>query len=510
MTGRVAHLLLALLTCTNLMLMLGCAGSSSNLATMVEQVRPAVVRIQTNSGSGSGVIFDSTSEGGALVLTNSHVVDRAGYISVEVEDSATYRGYLQGVDYGIDLAVLSICCGKFKELAFGDVSKLKPGSEVVAMGYPLDLPGAASITRGIVSAIRLVGDTEIIQMDAPINPGNSGGPLLSASGEVLGINTFTIGKEGLGFAVSEREVQMVLPEITGDRVLAAAKPTSTPGRDATPGTPERPAGVAGTDREALLALYNSVGGDQWEHQGDWTTDRPIGQWTGVTTNDQGWVIELHLPVGPIEPDGDKIRGVIPPELGNLTELRKLAISGHIFQNELTGPIPPELGNLTNLETIIIVGGKLTGPIPAELGNLTNLEGLVIRHNDLTSIPPEIANLVNLRSLVLWDNEITGPIPPELGKLTNLERINFGSNELTGHVPTELANLTKLQYLNLAGNKLTGELPQSFTRLIQLASFSYYDNRGLCAPLNPSMQGWLLRIPEVSGEFAKRRPTCPRQ
>ena len=237
MTGRLATLLLVFLVCISLVLLLGPACSPPDLATMVERVRPGVVRIDTWEGAGSGVIFDTTSEGGALVLTNYHVIDGPGRVTVEVEDSATYRGHRQGYDADMDLAVVSICCGKFKKLSFGDVSKLKPGSEVVAIGYPLDLPGAASITRGIVSAIRSKGDFEIIQMDAPINPGNSGGPLLSASGEVLGINTFTIGSEGLGFALSERTVQMALPEIKGDRLIAvaaAARLTPTPGRDATP------------------------------------------------------------------------------------------------------------------------------------------------------------------------------------------------------------------------------------------------------------------------------------
>ena len=199
-----------------------------DLATMVEQIRPGVVRVETHDRSGSGVIFDTTSEGGALVLTNYHVVEGDGRISVEVEDSANYRGSLQGFDADFDLAVVNICCGEFKKLSFGDVSKLKPGSEVVAIGYPFGIPGEVSITRGIVSAIRSEGDFEIIQMDAPINPGNSGGPLLSASGEVLGINTFAIGTEGLGFALSERTVQIVLPELKRGGRFVSSAPTATP------------------------------------------------------------------------------------------------------------------------------------------------------------------------------------------------------------------------------------------------------------------------------------------
>ena len=91
---------------------------------------------------------------------------------------------------------IEICCNDFKTLEFGDVSDLQSGSQVIAIGYPLDLPGEASVTRGIVSAIRSNREFETIQIDAPINPGNSGGPLVSERGKVLGINTFGIRSDG--------------------------------------------------------------------------------------------------------------------------------------------------------------------------------------------------------------------------------------------------------------------------------------------------------------------------
>ena len=189
---------------------------------MIEQVRPGVVRIDTWDGSGSGVIID-TLDDGALVLTNYHVVENAIQIDVVVEDRDTFEGYLSGYDPAIDLAVLTICCGNFQSLPFGNVSDIRPGSEALAMGYPLDIPGGATVTRGIVSAIRPVGDFEVIQVDAPMNPGNSGGPLLSPTGEVLGINTVKVsGAEGLGFALSERMVKAALPELLKPERLAAS------------------------------------------------------------------------------------------------------------------------------------------------------------------------------------------------------------------------------------------------------------------------------------------------
>ena len=181
---------------------------------MVESVRPSVVRIETTTGSGSGVIFRKENQT-AYIVTNWHVVSGAGYVKVTVNDSHTYdKGLVHGTNEEKDLAVVSICCDStFKAVEFGDVSALNPGDEVIAMGYPLGtlIEGEATITRGIVSALRYDDycNCDIIQTDAAINPGNSGGPMFSLDGKIVGINTFRIEEthsgrpvEGLGFAVS--------------------------------------------------------------------------------------------------------------------------------------------------------------------------------------------------------------------------------------------------------------------------------------------------------------------
>lgn len=208
------------------------------LSEMVKQVRPAVVRIQTMTSGGTGVIFETQGRTG-YVITNQHVVEGAAEVSVTVNDATTYTGRVLGTDPLRDLAVVSICCGSFRALAFGDASRLEPGDEVVAIGYALGLSGEASITRGIVSAMRYDSryQSNVIQTDAAINPGNSGGPMLSMSGEILGINTFrreeTDGGrpvEGVGFAVSGTTVQQRIPTLK----IAQAAPTPTPTRPPDP------------------------------------------------------------------------------------------------------------------------------------------------------------------------------------------------------------------------------------------------------------------------------------
>ena len=195
------------------------------------------MRIKTDQGSGSGVIFQTEPQGSALVLTNYHVIEGAGNVDVVAGDSLSYPGALRGFDAYRDLAVLAICCGRFQAMSFGDIGTLKAGSEVVAMGYPLELSGAATVTRGIVSAIRYDTDYRswVVQTDAPINPGSSGGPLFSRAGRVVGINTYKVeytesGRptEGLGFAVSEWTVQAILPELLLGSMIGFPTPTPIP------------------------------------------------------------------------------------------------------------------------------------------------------------------------------------------------------------------------------------------------------------------------------------------
>ena len=129
--------------------------------------------------------------------------------------------------------MVKICCGSFSKLPFGDADSLEPGDEVIAIGYALGLSGEATITRGIVSAVRYDDShqSDVIQTDAALNPGNSGGPLLPMSGRIMGINTFGYAGpevESLGFAISVKTVQQEIPSLRTGR--PAATPTPTPSR----------------------------------------------------------------------------------------------------------------------------------------------------------------------------------------------------------------------------------------------------------------------------------------
>ena len=204
-------------------------------------------------------------------------------------------------------------------------------------------------------------------------------------------------------------------------------------------------GLPNCSEVALTALYNATGGANWTNDTKWLSDRPLGEWYGVTTDDRGRVTEVNLHL-------NGLVGMVPPELGSLASLRVLDLWG----NELTR-LPQEIGNLSRLRLLNLNGNELTGDIQPWLGRLTELRTLELSINQLTGeIPAELGELTNLSFLSLEGNELTG-VPPELGRLSNLETLNLGHNPLT-RVPPELGDLAQLRYLRLASNKLKGEIP----------------------------------------------------
>ncbi|MDE2687045.1 MAG: leucine-rich repeat domain-containing protein [Chloroflexota bacterium] len=135
------------------------------------------------------------------------------------------------------------------------------------------------------------------------------------------------------------------------------------------------------------------------------------------------------------------------------------VSALYFEYAAFGVIPPQLGSLSNLVSLEIHNGHLTGGIPSWLGSLSNLRRLELRYNGLTGeIPPELGNLLNLTHLNLNGNQLTGEIPPELGNLLNLKYLYLNGNQLTGEIPSWLVRLSNLRYLDLSDNELTGCLP----------------------------------------------------
>ena len=207
-------------------------------ADLVKLAEPSVVRIETNSGVGTGFVVGTD----GYILTNFHVVEgttagrTASNIRVTLSDGSVVAATVAGTDSRTDLAVLKIERTGLKALKFADLDNVLIGQDVVAIGYALDLQQGEgpsySVTRGIVSQKNRVinegAQAQIygaVQTDAAINHGNSGGPLLNMYGEVVGINTAlapdgTGGTaSGIGFAVGSDVARAVYEQIlTSSRV----------------------------------------------------------------------------------------------------------------------------------------------------------------------------------------------------------------------------------------------------------------------------------------------------
>ena len=192
-----------------------------SLQEIYSRCAPSVISITTDSASGTGVVL---SRDGYLV-TNAHVVEGAGTISVRLSDDREFPARIVGRDEVSDLAVLSIDASDLTPAQFGDSDSLRVGDAVVAIGDPLGSELRGTMTNGIISAINrdvtVEGRTmSLIQTNAALNSGNSGGPLIDCYGQVVGINTLKIGSfvdragvEGLGFAIPSTTVKTIVDQL---------------------------------------------------------------------------------------------------------------------------------------------------------------------------------------------------------------------------------------------------------------------------------------------------------
>ena len=200
----------------------GATALEQQFVAVIKQTQPQVVQIQTDSGLGSGVIFDAKGN----IVTNAHVVSGASQLAVTLADGRRFDARLVGAYAPDDLAVVDIGSEHgISPARFADSSKLAVGEIVLAEGNPLGLQ--SSVTDGIISALgRNVSEGQgvvlpsAIQTSAPITPGNSGGALIDLEGQVVGIPTLAAGNSqtggvaaGIGFAIPSNTVTDIAGQI---------------------------------------------------------------------------------------------------------------------------------------------------------------------------------------------------------------------------------------------------------------------------------------------------------
>ena len=259
---------------------------SDTIANIAEEVSKSVVNIDTShevkenkpekknldlpppASTGSGIIIRNN----GYILTNYHVVKGADKITITLKDEKKYNGKLIAHDSYSDFAIVKIDEKNLPVAKIGDSKSLRPGDWVIAIGSPLGLEH--TVTFGIISALsRHVGVTfgsaqgafKYIQTDAAINPGNSGGPLVNLKGEVIGINTFIIGRnaQNLNFSIPADYAKSVADDLIlhgtiqhpylgvkmspleEEKLKAEGLPKNTPGVYVVEAVPNSPAQLSG-------------------------------------------------------------------------------------------------------------------------------------------------------------------------------------------------------------------------------------------------------------------------
>ena len=214
----------------------------SSIAEIAKKVGPSIIGIRmtvgnpqsrsygTNQASaqveGSGIIISQD----GYIMTNYHVVQYADpkgnsssntTLEVFLPDKRQAKAKFIGGDSKNDLAVIKIDLKNLPVAELGDSSKLAVGDQAIAIGNPLGMEFAGSVTVGVISALNRQVDAvntsmNLIQTDAAINPGNSGGALVNSQGQVIGINSIKIsqtGVEGLGFAIPINDVKPIVDQL---------------------------------------------------------------------------------------------------------------------------------------------------------------------------------------------------------------------------------------------------------------------------------------------------------
>ncbi|XP_054777274.1 probable LRR receptor-like serine/threonine-protein kinase At3g47570 [Prosopis cineraria] len=277
-----------------------------------------------------------------------------------------------------------------------------------------------------------------------------------------------------------------------------------------------------TDKSSLLALKPYIFLDPHDFLANWSTSSSPCNWIGVTCNTRhGRVHSLNL-------NGMDLRGIISPQLGNLSFLVELDLGNNRFH----GHIPKELGQLRRLKLLdlsynefdeevpIWIGdlsipqylslhnNSLNGLIPLSICNLSKLEALDLRANNFIegNIPIDIGRLKYLKFLGFGKNKLSGIIPQTISNLSSLESLSVSYNTLSGGIPSEIGNLPLLQTMYLSNNQLSGSIPSSIFNSSMLQNIELNENhlsgrlpKNICFGL-PKLESFFVYLNDLSGEI----------
>ena len=272
------------------------------------------------------------------------------------------------------------------------------------------------------------------------------------------------------------------------------------------------------ERNALIAIYNALDGDNWYNNENWCSDRPVGEWYGITTSSRGYVSRIDLSCNHLSgtldlglmrfshcrsislcQNGDSTTGApcltlsFPqdaPEFVSMID--EIDFSHCLIKTELPewffvmprlenlqinlSTIPAGIGSLTSLRLLNILTSRLS-VIPNEIGNLSHLKKLYIQCNGFIeqfvdasvqqsgrTIPDSFGNLNSLETLEIVGMHLEEGLPNTIGNLSNLRHFEMWDNDIPVPLPDEIGNLKSLRVFRAFDNTIAGELPRTISNL----------------------------------------------
>ena len=219
--------------------------------------------------------------------------------------------------------------------------------------------------------------------------------------------------------------------------------------------------ISNAERSALITIYNSTDGDNWNRT--WDQEKDPRNWFGVVVKN-GAVIELNL-------SGNALSGTFPANISAFSKLLKLDLSN----NKLSGDVPAGVSSLTALTKLDISNNRLTGDPKNALSGLVNLQDLALGGNQfaISDVNGLLQNFNNIRILNIADLQISN-IPAKIAAFPNLENLILDNNPILANGYANIAGLSQLKSLSLSGTGLT-QIPVQVSQRIQLTSLDLSNN-----------------------------------
>lgn len=193
--------------------------TTSDSSQAAELIKTNIVKVVNKIDDETSIIGTGFFDKSGYLVTNSHLVDFQGTITIEYSDGKKSNAQIFSNDITSDIALLVVKKPKVKSMYYGETLSLKVTDDVYAIGYPYALTGEASVSKGVLSARRSAGTIGFLQSDISLNIGNSGGPLINDKAEVLGINTYATENASIGMSISSESLQEIIKDLIENPIV---------------------------------------------------------------------------------------------------------------------------------------------------------------------------------------------------------------------------------------------------------------------------------------------------